>query len=263
MSGFFGQQWRSGFASPFILIVAAQLGVAQMRQPHGLPPRASANDYAAHIQVGDVTYGASLLSPDQVKHTFAFDISKTYVVFEVAVYPEANSTGRLSLDPEGFVVGVAGGDVVHRADAVTVASVIQQKNTPRPSSRQGTVVASTEVGYESGTDPYTGRRVHGTYTDTQVGVGTGRDNGPPVYPRPGGYPQDRQLLEDQLWDKSLPESKITRPTAGYIYFPASLLKKQPNGFYTLEYLGPQNQDDESGANAPFAKVELKVPAKKR
>ena len=259
----FGKRWRSAFAASITLLIAAPLSLAQLRQPHGLPARASANDYAAQLQVGDVIYGASLLSPDQVKHTFAFDISKTYLVFEVAVYPGANSTAPVPLDPEGFVIGVAGGDVVHRADAVTVASVIQQKNLPKPPSRAGTVVASTEVGYESGTDPYTGRRVHGTYTDAQVGVDTGRDNGPPAYPKPGGYPQDRQLLEDQLWDKSLPEIKILRATAGYLYFPASLLKKQPNGIYKLEYLGPQNQDDESEASAAFEKVELKVPAKKR
>ncbi|MDQ2840589.1 MAG: hypothetical protein M3Y72_06040, partial [Acidobacteriota bacterium] len=228
-------QLGSALALPLTVLFSVQLGLAQARQPHGLPARASANDYAAHVQVGDVTYAASLLSPDQVKHTFAFDVSKMYLVFEVAVYPGGSSTAPVPLDPKGFVIGVGRGDVVHRADAVTVASVIQQKNLPKPSSREGSVVASTEVGYESGTDPYTGRRVHGTYTDTQVGVGTGRDNGPTAYPRSGGYPQDRQLLEDQLWDKSLPENKILRATAGYIYFPISLLKKQPNGLYTLEY----------------------------
>jgi hypothetical protein len=115
-------------------------------------------------------------------------------------------------------------------------------------------------GYESGTDPYTGRRVHGTYTAAQVGVGGSNNPGPPRYPSPGGYPQDRALLEGQLWDKSLPEGEVQRPTAGYLYFPASLLKKKSNDVYELQYLGPQ--DRPQLANAP-AKVELRVPAKAR
>ena len=261
MARFFAQHRNtSSYALPAVLLAAGQIVSGQARQPHGVPARSTPADYMAHVQVGGVTYAASLLSPDELKHTFAFDISKTYVVFEVAVYPEAAQKAPVLLDPEGFVVQTSSnGDVAHRADAATVASVIQQKNLPTPPSRpRSAVTASTEVGYESGRDPYTGQKVHGTYTDTQVAVG--RDDGPPDLPKPGGYPQDRELLTDQLWEKSLPQVKLERPTAGYLYFPASLLKKQPNGIYKLEYLGATDQ--EADESAPFQKAELSIPLKK-
>jgi hypothetical protein len=243
------------------LLLSASIVWAQQTPPraHGVPVRATPGDYPVHLHLNGVTYAASVVPANEVKHTFAFDITKRYVVFEVALYTDAGS--HVQLDPGGFVVRIPrSGDIAHNADSVTVASVIQQENIPKPASRVGPVVASTEVGYESGRDPYTGQRVHGTYTATQVGVGAGNDPGPPRYPSPGGYPQDRALLESQLWDKSLPEGDIQRPTAGYLYFPASLLKKKSDNVYELQYLGPQDQPQL--ANAP-ARVELRVPAKTR
>lgn len=256
-----GLALRNGVAARgVLLLLSASIVWAQQAPPraHGVPVRAAPSDYPVHLQLNGVTYAASVVPANEVKHIFAFDITKTYVVFEVALYPDAGS--RVQLDPGGFVMHIPRtGDVAHNADSVTVASVIQQENIPKPPSRVGPVVASTEVGYESGTDPYTGQRVHGTYTATQVGVGAGNDPGP-RYPSPGGYPRDRQLLESQLWDRSLPQGDIQRPTAGYLYFPASLLKKKSDNIYQLQYLGPQDQPQL--ANAP-AKLELSVPAKTR
>lgn len=225
-------------------------------QPKGVPARSNPADYAAHISVDGITHAASLLPADQVKHAFAFDISKHYVVFEVAVYPQAPSS--LNLDPDGFVVR-SSGEPVHASDGVTVASEIQQKNLPPPPSNRPAVTTSAAVGYESGTDPYTGQKYHGTYTSTQVAVDN-RDNFPPPPPSPGGYPQDRALLEEQLWDKSLPQAKVDRPTAGYLYFPASLVKKKSNGEYVLDYLGSDREPVLSGASVR-QKVELLIWAK--
>ncbi len=247
-----------------VLLLAAAPAFSQQfppPQPKGVPARSAPTDYPAHVLVDGVTYGAAVVPSEELKHIFAFDISRSYVVLEVAVYPGTGSA--VKLDPEGFVVKLPRiGDVAHSADSVTVASVIQQKNLPKPASNTGPVVASTEVGYESGRDPYTGQRVHGTYTDTQVAIAPGRDPGPPRYPSPGGYPQDRQLLESQLWDKSLPALQAQHPTAGYLYFPASLLKKNAGGVYQLQYLGPQNQDPSQPS--PVAKtIDLPVPVKNR
>jgi hypothetical protein len=230
-----------------------------------VPARSTPDDYAAHISApqanGPATFAASIVSADEVKRLFAFDISKSYVVFEVAVYPKAGST--VDLDPDGFVVRSSrDGEPVRNTDSVTVASVIQQKNLPPPPSKGPVVVASTAVGYESGTDPYTGQRVHGTYTASQVAVGNGRDYGPPAMPSPGGYPQDRVLLENQLWDKSLPSGQIRQPAAGFLYFPISLLKKNASGAYELEYLGSDHEPELIGSNSR-RKIVLEVPAKKR
>ena len=162
----------------------------------------------------------------------------------------------MQLNPDAFVVHIPDAlDVAHRADSMTVASVIQQRSLPQPPSKVGPVAVTTRVGYETGTDPYSGRPVHGTYTEAQVGVGMGSDPGPPPYPRPGGYPQDRQLLESQLWEKSLPQGPILHPTAGYIYFPASLLKKKANGAYRLEYLEQPTRNQQ--------KIEISIPARRR
>ena len=229
-------------------------------QPKGVPARSNPADYTAHLSVGGVTYAAALVPANQVKHAFAFDISKSYVVFEVAVYPQAPS--HVDLDPDGFVLRSSPtGDPVRASDNVTVASEIQQKNLPPPPSNRPAVTASTAIGYESGTDPYTGQRYHGTYTASQVAIDN-RDNFPPAPPSPGGYPQDRALLEYQLWDKSLPQARIDRPTAGYLYFPSSLLKKKGNGEYELEYLGSDREPVLNGSAAP-QKITLVIPAKSK
>lgn len=241
------------------ILALAAVNCAAQQQPKGVPARSSPDDYPARVSVDGVTFAAAALSPDQIKHTFAFDISKYYVVFEVAIYPGMTTP---TIDADGFVVRTAAkSEAVRRSDPVTVASANQQKNLPRDPSRWPTVVAATSVGYESGRDPCTGRPVHGTYTSTQVGVGIG-DDGAPRYPSPGGYPQDRELLERQLWEKSLPEGRLVHPAAGYLYFPASLLKKKSGNAYQMEYLGASG-DDTAAQRAPSEKVRLDIPAKAR
>ncbi|MFL6462961.1 MAG: hypothetical protein ACJ73N_00940 [Bryobacteraceae bacterium] len=230
----------------FLLALCSTLLWGQ-EQPKGIHPRSKPEGYAAHMQGQGLTIAATALSPDQVKHLFAFDISKNYVVFEVACYPESN--GRFQLQADDFVVKTNDkNELAHRADSQTVAAAIQQRNTPRPSSP--TVYTEANIGYESGTDPYTGRRVHGVYTGGGVGVST---YPVPQYPTPGGYPQDRDLLEGQLWNKSLPEGTFTAPVAGYLYFPSSLLKKKSNGGYLLQY---QNADLSS-------RMDLQVPVENK
>jgi hypothetical protein len=77
-------------------------------------------------------------------------------------------------------------------------------------------------------DPATGRRTNGTVVGTQAGVGVGA---PPVdcrfndctgaYPAPypaGSAPRAGDI-EQELWQKSLPDGKTAVPTAGYLYFP--------------------------------------------
>ena len=217
----------------------------QEQQPKGIHPRSRPEDYAVHMQSRGLTIAARVLPADEVKHLFAFDISRDYVVFEVACYPESNE--RLQLQADDFVVKTNDkSELAHRTDPQTIAARLQQKSAPKPSSP--TVYTEANVGYESGTDPYTGRRVHGVYTGGGVGVST---YPVPQYPTPGGYPQDRELLESQLGSKSLPEGTFTAPVAGYLYFPTSLLKKKSNGSYLLQY---QSADMSS-------RIDLPVPLK--
>jgi hypothetical protein len=247
------------------LFLAGVVTFAQQHQSRGVPARSKPDQYTAHLSVAGVSYAASLVPAAEVKRLFAFDISKNYAVFEVALYPQTDVP--MKLDPEGFVVRISQNtEPVRRADSVTVASVIQQKNLPPPpykSSGPVAVSAATEVGYESGRDPYTGQKTHGTYTASQVGVATGGgENAPRPSPNPGGYPRDRELLENQLWDKSLPEGQIRQPTAGYLYFPAALLKKKTGAAYELEYLGAEHEPQLTGVPSN-GKIQLQIPAKSR
>jgi hypothetical protein len=217
--------------------------------PYATHPRAAPGDYAISQQTPSATFAASVVPRDEVKRLFAVDITSTYVVLEVACYPAAS--GSVTLAADDFLVKSGGSEFTHPADAVTVAAVIQEKNTPRlPSGTTTTVVTTATVGYESATDPVTGRRVHGTYTDVGTGVAVGGpDSGPPIPPPPGSTPYDRMTLEQQLAQRAFPSGTFSAPVAGFLYFPSKEMKRK-NGVYELEYLS-----DASG------KIRLQIPVK--
>jgi hypothetical protein len=225
---------RLAFRLGLLVLLSAGLQFAQ-QGAGGISPRAKADDYAANAQEGSTVYAASLLPAKQVKNLFAFDISGDYLVFEVACY--INPSNPLQIQRDDFVVkGRAQGELTHQAEADTVASVTQQKNLPKPASRKPDVGGAVGVGYQTGTDPYTGRKVHGVYTDAEVGVGIGNDGSAQRYPTPGGTLEDRELLRNQLVARSLPEGKMDHAVAGYLYFPRAGLKPQQDGTYVLKYL---------------------------
>jgi len=231
---------------PVFVAVLCFATPAHSQGPIGVHPRSPA-DYAVSAQLSGATFAASILSSDQVKHIFTADISKRYLVIEVACFPGSNAS--LDIHPDDFLVKTGTkGEFVHPADGVTVASVIQGKNSPPPPSRS-TVHTEAGVGYQTGTDAY-GRRVHSVYTE--AGASVGPDTNPPPDPRPGSTPQDRQNLEYQLMDRGLGEGRATAPVAGYLYFPAASLKKSLANTYQLQYF------DDTGK-----KVDLPVPAKGR
>lgn len=226
-----------------VAILGTCMAVAQTAP--GVHPRTRPADYAAVAQRKTATYAASVLSAEEVKHIFPIDISKTYLVFEIAYYPSQAS----EIEPNNFLIAGKDSELVHPADATTVASVIQQKNSPRPPSNRQAVYTSASVGYESGTDPYTGRRVSGVYTGAGVGVGPA-DPGYPYPVPPGVTPQDRETLEGELDSRALPQGSFTKPVAGFLYFPLKAIKKKSSGTYDLQYLS-----DTTG------KVLLQVPVK--
>ena len=221
--------------------------------PYGIHPRSSPADYAVSQQTPSATFAASVVPRDEVKHLFAVDISNSYVVIEVACYPA--SAGAVQLAADDFLVkaGANGSEFTHPADAVTVAAVMQDKNTPKPPSlNTPTVVTTASVGYESGTDPYTGQRTHGVYTEAGTSVGVGGPASAPYPPGPppaGSTSYDRMTLQQQLQQRALPDGSISAPVAGFLYFPAKEMKKK-NGAYELNYM--------SGGNGT---VKLQIPAK--
>ncbi|MBV8817742.1 MAG: hypothetical protein JO022_05240 [Acidobacteriaceae bacterium] len=231
------------------LIANASVSLAQA--PYGIHARPTAADYAASQTTPSATYAASVVPRDEVKHLFAVDISSTYLVLEVACYPSGPSPVTLSAD-NFLIKSGPNSEFIHPADAVTVAAVIQEKNTPRPPSASDTHVTTTAaVGYESVSDPSTGRKAHAVYTEAGTAVSTGSpDPFPPGPPPAGSTPYDRVTLQQQLAQRALQDGTYTAPVAGLLYFPAKEIKRK-NGGYELEY----------SAGGPES-VHLQVPVKR-
>ena len=101
-----------------------------------------------------------------------------------------------------------------------------------PSLQRRKLYPSAGVGYESGPsyDPVYGtRRGGGVGTSVGVGVGVGDS-------RPAATDRDRKTMELELGEQQLPEQVVTKPVAGYLYFPLPTKKK--GVAYELEYNGP-------------------------
>ena len=169
----------------------------------------------------------------------------------MACFPNPNSTSQV--DVGDFVVKGNKGALTHESEAATVAADVQRENTPKPRIGNGntTVVTDASIGYSSGTDPYTGRKVSGVSTSAEVGVEHGADR--PPYADPPGVYVDRDLLQSQLQARTLPTGKFDHPVAGYLYFLKSQVKKDASGNIVLEHMGD--------TGAPH--VDLVMPGKAR
>jgi len=243
-----------GRVTSFMALLALGAICVCGQAPHqkGVHPRATPDDYAVKASGQSATYAASFIPADQAKHLFAFDISGKYVVFEIACFPKENRS--LQIDADDFLIKRDKGEMAHEADPGAVAGAIQMANAPRPTTQNTQVLTEAHVGYESGRDPVTGQRVNGTYAGGGVGVEHGGPP-PPDYPRTGGMPVDRELLQTQLQERQLPSGKFDHAVAGYLYFPRSTLKKDSSGNYLLQHLG------ETNAAGVSETVELAIPAK--
>jgi hypothetical protein len=202
----------------------------------GIRPRPSATDYPARETARTATVAAAMIAPGQVRKAFATDLnSGGYLVVEVAVYPQAGS--EMNLARSDFLLRAgADGETVRPENGRTIAGVLARKYSP-PRPTVNDVLVSTSVGYETGTDPVTGRRASGVYTGAGVGVGVG-DPGPP--PPPPGVNQDPSRIEQELEDQSLPEGKTSQAVAGYLYFPKPSGKAN-HATYELTYYGADGQ----------------------
>jgi hypothetical protein len=214
--------------------------------PKGNPARPSASDYTAKAEFQKATFAASLVPSKQVEHLFAFDISKSFIVFEAACYADSNAAMKISR--QAFVV-----KDIHSAEPETVASAIERQNQPpMPSAHPLGIETEATIGVAHGPN--------GTYSGGSVTAETngrrdgGYPGGYPQDPRPGGTSEDRRMLAAQLKVRGIPEGPVNHPVAGYIYFRKSDVKAQ-GGNYELQYLA-----EEEGTGATHA-VKLTVPVK--
>ena len=199
----------------------------------GIRPRAAATDYPAHETASDITIGAAVIPSAEVKKIFATDISKGgYVVIEVGVFPE---TGKeVDLSPMDFTLSVDPNSIAERpADADAIAAALDKKQHPQsPSRMPGDIYpsAGASIGHGTWTDPVTGRRTSGTVTQTGAGVGVGApaplpcsgincDDRMPMPAPPVHSTSQVGQMEQELWQRALPDGRTTQAVAGYLYFP--------------------------------------------
>jgi hypothetical protein len=197
-------------------VVAATIFSAAWAADTGVPPRASAKDYPVQGQAGSATIAATIVPPNQVSKTFTPDISKQYIVVEVAIYPQSGV--QFDVQSSDFALRV--GQRFGRADRpIDVAPWPERRD---PASRLP-VDVTTEVGivHESDNDPVYGRRqATGTYAG--VGVSSPRNDIPP----PPDPRLDPRVISDKLQRMALAEGDTKDAIAGYLYFPQYAKRKK-------------------------------------
>jgi hypothetical protein len=196
--------------------------------PKGTVPLSSANRYPAHVQRDNVSIGAKLLTPEQVRRTFVSDLKRCCLVVELALYPQADKP--LDVSADSFSIRAVGAETAARASSPKLVAASLQKSAR--AERDITVSPMVGVGYSSGRsyDPVTGTEQRGGVT-TQAGVGVGIGGAGSA---PASTDQDRATMELELRDKGLPEGSTTAPVSGYVYFPISSKNKKAS--YQLEYM---------------------------
>lgn len=203
----------------------------------GLAPRGSPSEYPAHSYAGQLAVAASAVSADQARKIFGARIDQAgYLVFEVALYPEAGSEATVSLGDFALRLGADGSTMRAAEPDVVAAAVIPDPAFNQPAI-PGKVHVSTEttIGYESGGYGQRG----GVYAAQGVGVSNYPD---PPAPPPNTAAKDRtrDQLEQSLTAKQLPTGRITQPVAGYLYFPKPSGHARKDGFQ-LSWFGETGQ----------------------
>lgn len=199
----------------------------------GIRPRPDAGSYASNKKQNDFSIGADLVPRDLVKKMFAADLNRAgYVVIEVGVFPAAGK--EVDLFPSDFRLFVGEGSATLRpVDSDTIAGILAGGHDHVHDRASGAHDINTAAGIGIGrgtyTDPTTGRRTSGTVTETTAGVGVGGPAPLPCRgfdcdtsaPPPVVHPsvQNQHSIEQELWQKSLPDGKTTTAVAGYLYFP--------------------------------------------
>lgn len=214
----------------FISLTTPAQDSSQSPERHeGTAPRASAAKYHSHAEKDGFSLGAELLSKKEASRVFAADVNRCCLVVQVAVYPKKDESIELSLF-DFSLVEVNTDNPVRPESPTTVAAKLEKKKNP-PGGVD--VTATGGVGYESGTyiDPVTGQPVHVRGVSTSAGVGISTGNSTPA----DIADHDREIIERELYEKGLPEARVSIPVAGYLYFPLPNAKKDAK--YQLVYFG--------------------------
>jgi hypothetical protein len=205
-----------------VLIVGLLNGCLAVGQ-NSPAPRASAAAYPASKVQPVYSIGARQLSKTEVRNSFATPLAGRYIVVEIGFYPADSKT--ISLKQSDFVLRTSdGNDQASPASPETIASILQKRPE---SSNDVTLYPTANVGYVSYPD-YNGRRVSGPVYGAGMGVGVDKSTSAAT------TGSDRQTMETELLDKELKDAEVSKPVAGYLYFPIVTKQKAE---YQLEYQG--------------------------
>lgn len=211
-------------------MIAAAFAVSLWSQSRGLPVRSSVADYPAHAEEKGLTVAAEPVPADMVKGYFSTDLSQ-YAVFEVAVWPRSDGS---SLDLSTLDFGLRlDGRLVRPAEPSSIAGINQR----RGNARRDDIRLYPSVGMTTGS----------WGTGTMVGVGVGMGGRPPG---PASTDADRRTMEMELGERALQDGVITKPAAGYLFFP---LGKRRVGTYEMEYHAPDGTQVRLTMAAPKTK----------
>ena len=190
-----------------VLLGVAFLSLASLSTagPRGTVPKTSADRYAAHAEHDGTKIGAFLMSPNEVRKVFGFDVDRSCLVVEVSLYPPNDKERKVSLSD--FSLRVAGASTAVKPSTPTAVAAKWQQLFRVQRDVKVEYVADVDVG------------PNGVHVGAHVGVET--DYGPPH----SASEADRATVEAELTDKGLPEGKASSPVAGYLYFPILSRKK--------------------------------------
>jgi hypothetical protein len=197
----------------------------------GTAPRASADKYPAHAEQDGFSLGAELLTHKQAATTFAADVNRCCLAVHVAVYPKKDEPIDLAL--ADFTLTEVGSDIPQRPESATVIAAKIEKEKPPLTGKTVTPHGEVGIGYDTGTytDPNTGQPVHVHSVSTEASVAVTPDASKPA----ADADHDREVIERELYEKALPEAKVSIPVAGYLYF--SVPKPKKGAKYQLTYSG--------------------------
>ena len=153
------------------------------------------------------------MSPEEVRKVFGFDVDRSSLVVEVALYPPNDKERKVSLSD--FSLRVAGADRAVKPSTATAVAANWQQLFRVQRDVKVEYVADADVGPNGG------------HIGAHVGVET--DYEPPQ----SASECDRATVEADLTDKGLPEGKTSSPVAGYLYFP--ILSKKKHTALQLDY----------------------------
>lgn len=174
----------------------------------GLRPRSLVTDYAARESTASFAVGALRIPPVDVKKMFAADLNRAgYVVIEVGVYPVGGA--EVDIRPDAFTLLTQNSRTAARSvDPDAIAAQIARERVPSQT-------ASSDVFRATGVPGGHGRL---------ISPPDGRQNGSVLGGEVEDYPPPSTVsklgaIEQELWEKSLPDGKTNVPVAGYLYFP--------------------------------------------